>query len=118
MNSGGTNLQLLQGQTGRISGSLLVPASLEGSTRFNHIWQMKFVDTSGGSSDGPLLTLDLTRPGGKEQIRLDVFGVASLPGVDFSQLHDRWLSTEVTIKIASGTGGSVRWTLSDGGKML
>jgi hypothetical protein len=118
MNAAGTNLQLLEGQSWRISWSLLVPSTLQGSTRFNHIWQMKFVDTGGGSSDGPLLTLDLTRPGGKEQIRLDVFGVASLPGVDFAALHDKWLSTEVTIKIASGTGGSVRWTLSDGATVL
>jgi hypothetical protein len=116
MNAGGTNLQLLNGETWRMVWSINVPSTLKASTRFNHIWQMKYVDTAGGSSDGPVLTLDLTRQAGVEKIRLDVFGVSSFAAVNLD--HDRWLTTEVTIKIAPGTGGSVRWKLSDGAKVL
>ena len=116
MNAGGTNLQLLTGQTWRIDWSLFVPSTLKASTRFNHIWQMKFVDTAGGSSDGPVLTLDLTRQGGVEKIRIDVFGQSSFPAVNL--VRDKWLSTSVTIKIAPGTGGSVHWTLKDGATVL
>jgi hypothetical protein len=116
MRAGGVNLQLLNGQTWKLSWSLLVPSTLKGSTRFNHIWQMKYVDTSGGSSDGPVLTLDLINQSGVEKIRLDVFGVSST--VPVKLLHDRWLTTEVTVKIAPGTGGSARWKLYDGAALL
>jgi hypothetical protein len=119
MKEAGVNLQLLEGETWRIAWSLLIPATLKGSTRFNHIWQMKYVDTAGGSSDGPVLTLDLTGTGAAEKIRLDVFGVSSFTGVAASGLHDKWLSTEVTVKIAGNNAGSVRWKISDdSGKVL
>src|SRR5205085_1700099 len=78
----GGSLQLLNGEAWKLAWSLYVPAALKASTRFNHVWQMKYVDTAGGSSDGPLLTLDLTRQGGVEKIRLDVFGVSSFAAVD------------------------------------
>jgi hypothetical protein len=116
MHAGGVNLQLVSGQTWRLSWSLLVPSTLEGSTRFHHIWQMKYVDTTGGSSDGPILTLDLINQSGVEKIRLDVFGVTSTAPVKL--IHDRWLTTEVTVKIAPGTAGSARWKLFDGSTLL
>jgi hypothetical protein len=115
---GGKNLELLEGQTWRITWSFLVPATLKASGRFNHIWQMKYVTTGGTSSDGPLLTLDLSGSTGGGQIKLDVFGVANLPGTDLTPLHDRWLSADVTLKIAGGTGGSVHFILKDGDTVL
>ena len=54
--------------------------------------------------------------GGIEKIRLDVFSQESLPGVNL--VHDKWLTTAVTVKIAPGTGGSVHWKLSDGATVL
>jgi hypothetical protein len=116
MHASGVNLQLVSGQTWRLSWSLLVPSSLQGSTRFHHIWQMKYVDTAGASSDGPVLTLDLINQSGVEKIRLDVFGVTSTAPVKL--IHDRWLTTEVTVKIAPGTAGSARWRLWDGATQL
>jgi hypothetical protein len=116
MNDGTTNLQLLDGQTWKLTWSLYVPASLKASTRFNHIWQMKYVDNAGGSSDGPVATLDLTRQAGVEKIRVDIFGVTSFTAVNL--VHDKWLSNEITMKIASGGAGSVHWKLSDGATVL
>jgi hypothetical protein len=112
----GTNLQMLNGQTWRLRWSLYVPASLKGSTRFHHIWQLKHIDTAGSSSYGPVLTISLINQSGVEKIKLDVFGVTSTTPVKL--IHDRWLTTEVTFKIAPGTGGNVRWKLWDGATLL
>jgi hypothetical protein len=61
-------------------------------------------------------TLDLTRQGGVEKVRVDIFGVSSFTAVNL--IHDKWLSNEITMKIAPGTGGSVHWKLSDGAAVL
>jgi hypothetical protein len=116
MHTGSTNLSLLQGETWKLSWSLFIPGSLKGSTHFNHIWQMKHVDTSGGSSASPIVTLDLINSGGSEKIRVDVNGQVTTAATPL--VHDRWLDNEITIKIAAGGGGSVHWILRDAGKVL
>ncbi len=115
------NLQLLQGQRWRLAWSLYIPSTLKSPTRFCHIMQIKVVDTNDGSSGAPVVTISLPRDGSTEKIQLQVpaaSGDGNFPAVDLAPLHDKWLSTQVDIKIGAGTSGSVRWVLSDGTRLL
>jgi chitin-binding protein len=107
-------LDLLNGQTWRISWSLFIPSSLKGTSRFTHIMQMKFVDTKGGVSGSPVVTLTL-RPQDRIELLLWLGG-GSVATADLSALHDRWLTSDLTIKIAPS--GSVHWVFSDGSKTI
>jgi chitin-binding protein len=107
-------VDLLNGQTWRITWSLFVPSSLKGTSRFTHIMQMKYVDTKGGASGSPIVTLTL-RPNDRAEL-LFWLGGGTIATVDMSTLHDKWLSSDLTIQI--GTKGSVHWIFKDGDKVV
>jgi hypothetical protein len=107
---------MLNNQTWRLSWSLFIPSSLKGTGRFTHIMQLKFIDQQGGVSGSPIVTLSLKQPDG---INLQIWlGGGTLPTISLAGLHDKWLSTEVTFKVVSGSGGTVHWTMRDGTKVL
>ena len=109
-------LEMVNGQTWRIHWSLFIPATLKGTGRFTHIFQLKFVDTGGGLSGSPIITLSLSQP---DNIALRLWlGGGSFPTVNLAPLHDRWLSSELVIKVAPGNAGSVKWTFKDGARTL
>jgi hypothetical protein len=107
-------VDLLNGQTWRFTWSFYLPSSLKGTSRFTHIMQMKYVDKDGGVSGSPIVTLTL-RPNDRMEL-LFWIGGGSISTVDASGLHDKWLTADMTIKIASG--GSVHWVLTDGTKVV
>ena len=109
-------LELKNGQTWRIHWGLNIPATLKGTGRFTHIFQLKFVDTGGGLSGSPILTLSLSQPD-NIQMRLWLGG-NSFPVINIAQLHDRWLSSELVIKVGPGNSGTVRWIFKDGERTL
>ena len=108
-------LDLVDGQTWRISWSLFVARSLKGTARFTHIFQLKFVDKAGGVSGSPIITLSLKSGDG---IYLHIWlGGADFPTINLAGLHDRWLWTAVQFQLKP-SGATVHWTLKDGDKVL
>jgi len=110
----GKQVEQHNGETWRFTWSLYIPASLKGTSRFTHIWQMKYLDKSGGASGSPIVTVTL-RSGDKMEV-LFWIGGGSITTFDISALHDKWLSADLTMKI--GTAGSVHWVLKDGDKVV
>lgn len=109
-------LDMLEGQTWKTSWSLFIPASLQGTGRFTHIYQLKYIDKGGGVSGSPIITLSLARP---DNMALRLWlGGGSFPTISLANLHDRWLWTEVTVKVGPAATGTVRWVLKDGDKVL
>jgi chitin-binding protein len=109
-------LDMKNGQTWKTSWSLFIPATLKGTGRFTHIYQLKYIDTGGGVSGSPILTLSLAQP---DTIQLRLWlGGGSFPQVNLASLHDRWLWTEVTVKVGPASSGTVHWVLKDGDKVL
>jgi hypothetical protein len=107
---------MLNNQTWKLSWSLFIPGSLKGTGRFTHIMQLKFIDKQGGVSGSPIITLSLKQPDG---INLQIWlGGGTLPTISLAGLHDKWLSTEVTMKVVSGSAGTVHWIMRDGAKVL
>jgi hypothetical protein len=109
-------LEMKNGQTWRIHWALNIPTTLKGTGRFTHIFQLKFIDTGGGLSGSPILTLSLSSPD-NIQMRLWLGG-PSFPVINLGPLHDRWLSSELVIKVGPGNSGTVRWIFKDGTRTL
>jgi hypothetical protein len=110
MHAGGTNLQLLPGQTWRLDWSLYVTKALQATDHFTHIMQLKMP----GDGSAPLFTVDLTLSGGVPMIALKVFAEGRTVGsAKLAPLQNTWISSSVTIGIAAAPGGSVGWTLRD-----
>ena len=112
----GSILEMKNGQTWRIHWALNIPTTLKGTGRFTHIFQLKFVDTGGGLSGSPILTLSLSQPD-NIQMRLWLGG-PSFPLINLGPLHDRWLSSELVIEVTTGNSGTVRWIFKDGERTL
>jgi chitin-binding protein len=114
VDSAGKQVDMLNGETWRFTWSFYLPASLKGTSRFTHIMQMKYLDKGGGASGSPIVTLTL-RPNDRIELLLWLGG-GSVSVIDASALHDKWLTADLTLKIASA--GSVHWTFKDGDKVL
>jgi hypothetical protein len=114
VDSAGKQVDMLNGETWRFTWSFYLPATLKGTSRFTHIMQMKYLDKGGGASGSPIVTLTL-RPNDRIELLLWLGG-GSVSIIDASGLHDRWLSADLTLKIAPA--GSVHWTFKDGDKVL
>jgi chitin-binding protein len=110
----GKQVEQHNGETWRFTWSLYIPASLKGTSRFTHIYQMKYLDKNGGASGSPIVTVTL-RSGDKMEV-LFWIGGGSITTFDISALHDKWLSADLTMKIA--TAGNVHWVLKDGEKVI
>jgi hypothetical protein len=107
-------IDMVDGQTWRISWSLFIPGSLKGTGRFTHIFQLKFVDKGGGQSGSPIITLTLRPP---DDIQLLFWlGGGTIATTSIAGLHDKWLTSDLTIKLAAN--GSAHWVLSDGSKVV
>jgi hypothetical protein len=107
---------MVNGETWRTQWSLFIPSSLKGTGGFTHIYQLKYIDKGGGVSGSPVLTMSL-KP--NDMMLLQVWlGGPNLPTISLANLHDKWLWTEVTVKIAAGNAGTVHWTVKDGDKVI
>jgi chitin-binding protein len=112
MRTGGANVVLLEGETWRFTYSMFIPATLKATTTFTHIMQTKMP----GQGTSPVTVMSLRRKSGVEKIEFKVFEGNVLVGdTDLAPLRDRWIDTEVEIKVGDGTSGRVRWVLRNGG---
>jgi hypothetical protein len=109
--AGGSQLNLLNGQTWRFTQSLFIPSSLKATTTFTHIMQTK----SPGSGTAPITVMSLRRIGSTPKIEFKVFESNTTVGaVNLAPLQNKWIDMELELKIGDGTSGRIRWVLRDG----
>ncbi|MBP2474769.1 hypothetical protein JOF53_003641 [Crossiella equi] len=114
MRAGGANIDLLQGQTWRFTYSMYIPSSLKATTSFTHIMQTKMP----GLGSAPVTVMSLRRKGSRPTIEFKVTEGDVLVGdVDLAPLQNRWIDTEVELKVGNGNG-SVRWVVRNGGSTV
>ena len=105
MVAGGKPIKMTNGQSWRITYDMFIPATLHGTSRFTHIFQLKTPATNGG----PWVTMSLGRSGSKETLRLRGFSTPGSPDIGstaLAPLREKWVSVELTFKIGpKGTGG-------------
>ncbi len=104
MRAGGTALKPVDGETWRIRYEMFMPATLRGTSRFTHIFQLKTPATNGG----PWVTLSLSRSGSSERMRLRAFSTSGSPDIgstDLAPLREKWITVDLTFRMGpSGTG--------------
>ena len=104
MVAGGGKLKMRNNETWRITYELFMPATLHGTSKFTHIFQLKTPATNGG----PWVTMSLSRSGNAERLRLRALstdGAPDIGGTDLAPLRNKWITAELTFKIGpSGTG--------------
>ncbi len=111
MRSGGKVLTMSLGETWRFAYSMFIPRSLQATTTFTHIMQLKMP----GSGSAPILVMSLRRSGGVPTIEVKVFGSNTLVGrAALAPLQDRWIDTELEVRIGNAPDGYVRWKLTAG----
>src|SRR3989440_12488173 len=112
MHANGADLIVAVGETWRWTYSMFIPGSLQATTTFTHIMQMKMP----GTDSLPILTTSLQRVNGVPKIQLHAFSGDVIVGrTDLAPLQDKWIDVEFEMTVGDGTKGAVRWALHDGG---
>ncbi|MEV0389715.1 hypothetical protein [Nonomuraea sp. NPDC050643] len=113
--SSSSYLKILENQTWRISYQLYIPTSLDATSSFSHIAQMK---TPG--SGAPLYTMSLPISGGTPKINVRYWDESEqtheVGSTNLNPIQGRWLDTTFEFKAADN--GYLRWTLKDGSTTL
>ncbi|MEV0612044.1 hypothetical protein AB0I81_01900 [Nonomuraea sp. NPDC050404] len=108
-------LKILQNQTWRISYQMYIPSTLDSTTSFSHIAQMK---TPG--SGAPLYTMSLPVSGGTQKINVRHWDEAAqtreVGSTDLAPIQGTWVDTTFEFKAADN--GYLRWTLKSGSTTL
>jgi hypothetical protein len=104
----GNPVRMLLGQTWRITYSMYIPSTLQPTTHFTHIMQMK----QPGTGTTPIVTTSLALNGSVAQIQVQVetAGVV-VAATNLAPLHDHWINT--SIEMLFGSKGSLHWILTD-----
>ena len=111
MRQNGTALKPKNGETWRIRYEMFMPATLHGTSKFSHIFQLKTPKTNGG----PWVTLSLSRSGSAEQLRCRAFSTAGSPDIgatNLAPLREKWITVEMTFTF--GPSGSARFVVYNG----
>jgi hypothetical protein len=114
MRQGGALLDMENGQTWRIRYDLFIPSSLQATRGFTHIMQLK----KPGPGGAPFMVMSLRDSGGQKievKFAEDNIMVGQVP---LGPLHNKWITTEFEFRIAGGSGGRIRWKLSEAGRTL
>jgi hypothetical protein len=110
MRRAGRTLTLLKGETWRFTYSMFMPDTLQATTTFHHIMQMK----QPGTGTGPIIVMSLRRYGAVPKMELKVFESDTLVGaVDLPPLQNHWIDIEFEMHIADAPDGWVRWVVRD-----
>ncbi|MBP2320238.1 chitin-binding protein [Kibdelosporangium banguiense] len=111
MRTGGNALDMDNGQTWRFTYSMFIPSTLKATGSFTHIMQTKMP----GLGSAPITVMSLRRQGNTPTIEFRVTEGDTLVGrTDLAPLQDRWISTEVEIKIGNAGEGHVAWLIRNG----
>jgi hypothetical protein len=104
----GKPVQMLLGQTWRITYSMFMPSTLQPTSHFTHIMQMK----QPGTSTLPIMTTSLALSGSRAIIQLNVEAARVVIGsASLAPLQDHWIQT--SIQMTLGPKGAVHWILTD-----
>jgi hypothetical protein len=113
--SGSAYIKILKNQVWRISYQMYIPTSLDATSSFTHIAQMKVP-----GSGAPLYTMSLPISGGTPKINVRYWDedeqTHEVGNTNLAPIQGKWLDTTFEFK-ASDTG-YLRWTLKDGSTTL
>jgi len=114
MRAGGKVLEMNKGETWRLTYSMFIPGTLEATTSFTHIMQLKMP----GNGSAPILTTSLRRKGNRPTIEVNLFGQTLVGDTDLAPLQNRWITSSLEFRIADKPDGYVTWTLTSGGRTV
>jgi hypothetical protein len=107
--------KILEGQTWRIEYQMYIPGSLDATTSFSHIWQLKTPDVG-----TPVAQLSLPIVSGVPKLQARYWTtddqVHPIAAVDLAPLQNKWIST--TIEFRSSDNGYLRWVVKDGDRTV
>jgi hypothetical protein len=107
----GHTVTLLPGETWRFQYSLFIPDTLQATTSFSHIMQMK----APGTGSNPIIVQSLRRYGTVQKIELRVMTSNTVIGAaDLEPLQNHWVGVTFYIHIGHAPDGWVRWAIQDG----
>jgi hypothetical protein len=111
MRAGGKILEMNKGETWRLTYSMFIPSSLQATTSFTHVMQLKMP----GNGSAPILTTSLRQKGNRPTIELNLFDQALVGDTDLAPLQNKWITSTIEFKIGDKPEGYVAWTLTSGG---
>ncbi|SEF87404.1 chitin-binding protein [Nonomuraea solani] len=114
--SGGRPLEIRKDETWRLSYRMYIPDTLDATTGFSHIWQLKTSDIG-----TPVAQVSLPVVGGVQKIAARYWTLADNKSHDFAladlePIQNRWVTTVIEFK--SGDDGYMRWILRDGRRTI
>ncbi len=111
----GVALSMDNGQTWKFTYSMFIPSMLKATSSFTHIMQTKMP----GLGSAPITVMSLRRQGTRPTIEFKVTEGDTLVGnTDLAPLQDRWIDTEVEIRIGDAGAGYVNWLIRSGGSTV
>lgn len=112
----GRALEIRKDETWRLSWQMYLPDTLDATTSFTHIWQLKTSDTG-----TPVAQLTLPLKDGVPKIEARYWTLADnqvhpFADHDLAPIQNRWVTT--TLEWKSSDDGYLRWVLKDGDRTL
>jgi hypothetical protein len=112
----GRALEIRKDEVWRISWQMYIPDTLDATTSFTHIWQLKTSDIG-----TPVAQLSLPVRGGVQKIEARYWTLAdnathTFAAHDLEPVQNRWVTT--TVEIGASDRGYLRWILQDGRRTL
>lgn len=111
----GRALEIRENETWRISYEMYIPDTLNATSSFTHIWQLKTSDVG-----TPIAQLSLPIQGGVPKLQARYWTTDDksheVASVDLKPLQNRWIST--TLEFKSADSGYLRWSVTDGRRTL
>jgi hypothetical protein len=111
----GRALEIRENETWRISYELYLPSTLNATSSFTHIWQLKTSDVG-----TPVAQLSLPIVGGVPKLQARYWTTDDkaheIASIDLKPLQDRWITT--TLEFRSADSGYFRWVVTDGRRKL
>ncbi|MDX3099453.1 hypothetical protein ACIBO5_06855 [Nonomuraea angiospora] len=112
----GTPLEIRKDETWRITYQMYIPDTLDATTSFTHIWQLKNSDVG-----TPIAQISLPVVNGVQKIAARYWTLEDNKSHDFATadlepIQNKWVTT--TIEFKSGDDGYMRWALRDGSRTI
>ncbi|MEV0389714.1 hypothetical protein [Nonomuraea sp. NPDC050643] len=112
----GRPLEIRKDETWRLTYRMYIPDTLDATTGFSHIWQLKTSDIG-----TPVAQISLPVVGGVQKIVARYWTLADNRAHDFATadlepIQNRWVTT--VIEFRSGDDGYMRWALRDGRRTI
>ncbi|MEU3343228.1 Tat pathway signal sequence domain protein [Streptomyces sp. NPDC006668] len=114
MRAGGTDLQILKGQTWRFTDSVYIPSSLEATTSFTHIMQFK----KPGSGSAPIMVMSLRQHAGTPTIEFNSALSGQIVGrTALAPLQNKWIGVDLEVTF-DDKDGAINWKLTEGSRTI